>query len=269
MSNTSVRSGVANLPKLERCASPQACTWSPVIGERRQILRHDRGARRGRTRTAIAPYGRTGSAGAPAPGPRPAPRALRPDPNGRAAAFHSAWADRGTASRSSRPAPRRCVPGRLSTAHAKASFPRMSDIVVVCTDGSELADARGDDRPRVAATRRECHRRHGGRRRRPHPGRGNGHGRGHGVARRVRPHQRCAPGRGREGRRANWPSRSVATTFAPKCCAAARARPSAISRRASRRASSCSVLGVAAVSSARFSDRSPTTSCATLRARSW
>ena len=40
-SNTSRRSGEANTPKFDRCASPQHCTFSPDRGVGREILRHD------------------------------------------------------------------------------------------------------------------------------------------------------------------------------------------------------------------------------------
>ena len=43
MSKTWLRSGVAKVPKFERCASPQACTVNPVVGCCRQIVRHHDG----------------------------------------------------------------------------------------------------------------------------------------------------------------------------------------------------------------------------------
>ena len=40
-SNTSRRSGEANTPKFDRCASPQHCTFSPDRGVAGEIVRHD------------------------------------------------------------------------------------------------------------------------------------------------------------------------------------------------------------------------------------
>ena len=45
-SKTSLRSGEPNSPKLDRCASPQACTMIPVAGVRARSLAIGRAAPR-------------------------------------------------------------------------------------------------------------------------------------------------------------------------------------------------------------------------------
>ncbi len=120
-SNTSRRSGEANTPKFDRCASPQHCTVRPERGVAGEVAGHDHGRApvEGERRDEHAPvadrhelrHARLGLA----------LEQLRPDRPGRAAGSKTAWLDRGTSARAALPRATRSATVGCSTTLA-ASF---------------------------------------------------------------------------------------------------------------------------------------------------